>query len=294
MSSTAPAPSATNAAPQPAADSTGALTAKIAALQSSVETLQKQAGSRDLTGKLEALQASLTGVQTLASNARTNVDALKSQQQALDGKLGDLRSVVGDTQKQAAAAKSGVDVLQGEQKNLAGKLGAPALAVGADSLVAQVAGGKPYATQVDALASLGADPVQVALLRQNAAGGVPSSQALLAKFKPLVDPIVASGSKAPANANFGQRLLHGMFGLVSVRRTDGGTGNDLSSKVALIEADLGSDDIVAAFRVWDALPADAKRVSGTWGASAKTSVEAVTAARSLQTQSIGSLAAKKS
>ena len=295
-SSAAPAPSATtNTAtqPQPAAD-TGALNAKIVALQSSVDALQRQTGSRDLAGKLEALQASLTGVQTLASSARTNVDALKSQQQAIDGKLGDLRNAVGDAQKQASAAKSGVDVLQGEQKSLAGKLGAPALAVVADSLVAQIASGKPYETQVDALASLGADPVKVALLRQNAPSGVPSSQALLAKFKPLVDPIVATGSTAPGNANFGQRLVHGVFGLVSVRRTDVTTGNDLSSKVALIQADLASNDVTSAYGVWDSLPGDAKQASAAWGASAKTSVEAVTAARGLQTQSIGSLAAKKS
>ena len=281
-------------APSPAASDTGALNAKIAALQASVDALQKQAGSRDLAGKLEALQASLAGVQTLASTARSNVDTLKSQQQSLDGKLGDLRSAVGNAQKQASDAKSGIDGLQTEQKNLAGKLGAPALAVVADSLVAQVASGRPYATQVDALATLGADPVKVALLRQNASSGVASAQALLAKFHPFVDPIVATGTKAPANANFGQRLLHGMVGLVSVRRTDVTTGNDLSSKVTLIQSDLANDDIVGAFGVWDALPADAKRVSEAWGASAKASVEAVTAARGLQTQSIGSLAAKKS
>ena len=113
------------------------------------------------------------------------------------------------------------------------------------------------------------------------------------KFDPLVDTIIASGSKAPANADFGDRLKHGLFGLVSVRRTDETTGSDLSSRVALVQSDLAHNDIVGAYAVWSALPADSKQRSDAWGASAKTSVEAITAARGLQNQSIGSLAAKK-
>ena len=244
--------------------------------------------------KIAALQAAVTSAQTLAATARSDADALKAQQQTLDGKVGALQASLGGTQKQAATAQAGVDDLRGDQKALAAKLGAPALAVVADSTVEQIVGGKPFATQVDALASLGADPAKVAVLRQNAANGVPSAQALLAKFQPLADPVIATGSKAPANAGFGERLKHGLFGLVSVRRADETTGTDLPSRVALIKADLAHNDVPGAYATWTELPPDAKAKSQTWGALAKTSVEAINAARGLQAESIGSLTAKRS
>ena len=247
-----------------------------------------------LGAKVAALQAAVTSAQTLAATARSNSDALKVQQQTLDGKVGALQAGLGGAQKQAATAQAGVEDLRGDQKALAAKLGAPALAVVADSLVEQIVGGKPFATQVDALASLGADPAKVAVLRQNAATGVPSAQVLLAKFQPLVDPVIATGSKAPANAGFGERLKHGLFGLVSVRRADETTGTDLPSRVARIKADLAHNDVLGAYATWGELPPDAKAKSQAWGALAKTSVEAINAARGLQTDSIGSLTAKRS
>ena len=125
-----------------------------------------------------------------------------------------------------------MDSVQSQQKALEGKLGSPALAVVADSLVQQIDAGQPFARQVDALAALNAEPAKIAVLRENAAHGVPSARVLLAQWKPLADPVVATGDAAPANANFGQRLEHGLFGLVSVRRADGTTGNDLASRVA--------------------------------------------------------------
>ena len=81
----------------------------------------------------------------------------------------------------------------------------------------------------------------------------------------MADPVIATGNTAPANANFGQRLEHGLFGLVSVRRADGTTGNDLTSRVNLITADLVHDDVAGAYAVWQALPANAKTQSESWG-----------------------------
>ena len=117
---------------------------------------------------------------------------------------------------------------------------------------------------------------------------------MLAHWKPLADPVIATGNTAPANANFGQKLEHGLFGLVSVRRADGTTGTDLTSRVNLIAADLAHDDVPGAYATWQALPADAKAKSDSWGALAKTSVEALAAARDLQHSAIDALGAKKS
>ena len=287
---------------QPAAPSDGSLAGKVAALQTALDdvktrtaALQAQdAKEGSALDKVAALQGSVADVQKQTAGAKSGLDALKSEQSRLGTKIADLTVAIAAALKVANGAQSGVQSVQGQQKALEGKLGSPAVAVVADSLVQQIDGGQPFARQVDALAALSADPAKIAVLRENAVHGVPSAQALLAQWKPLADPVIATGNKAPANANFGERLEHGLFGLVSVRRADGTAGNDLASRVDLIEADLVHDDVPGAFAAWQALPADAKAKSDSWGALAKTSVEALSAARDLQRSAIDALGAKKS
>ena len=61
-----------------------------------------------------------------------------------------------------------------------------------------------------------------------------------------------------------------------------------------IKASLAHDDVPGAVATWDALPADAKAKSASWGALAKTSADAMSAARALQRDAIIALGAKKS
>ncbi len=292
------------------------LAGKMAGLQAALDelktrtaALQAQDGKEaNAADKIKTLQSNLSdaqkqaaGAQKQAEGAQSALDAVKGEQKQLGDKLAGLTIAVAGAlkkadgaEKQAAGAQSGLDTVQTQQKALEGKLGSPALAVVADSLVQQIDAGQPYTRQVDALAALNADSAKIAVLRENASHGVPSAQALLAQWKPLADPVIATGNTAPANANFGQKLEHGLFGLVSVRRADGTTGNDLTSRVNLIAADLGHDDVPGAYAVWQALPAGAKAKSDSWGALAKTSVEALAAARDLQHTAIDALGAKKS
>ena len=292
-----PAPSSA-AAPSAGVDLAG----KVAALQAALDEVKtrtgalqaqdiKQEGAAD---KVATLQTGVADAQKQAAGAQAALDAVKSQQKDLGDKIAGLTIAVAGALKKAEGAETDARTVQTQQKTLEGKLGSPALAVVADSLVQQIDAGRPYARQVDALAALNADPAKVAVLRENAARGVPSAQALLAQWKPLTDPVIATGNAAPADANFGQKLEHGLFGLVSVRRADGTAGNDLTSRVNLIAADLARDDVPGAFAAWQALPADAKAKSDSWGALAKTSVEALAAARDLQHAAIDALGAKKS
>lgn len=294
--------SAGAAASQATATAGTALAGKVAALQAALDKVQartsaiqaqdaKQEGAVD---KVAALQSGVADAQKQAAGTQSALDAVKTEQKQLGDKIAGLTIAVAGALKKAEGAETDAATVQTQQKVLEGKLGSPALAVVADSLVQQIRAGQPFARQVDALAALNADPAKISVLRENAAHGVPSAQALLTRWKPLADPVIATGNSAPAGANFGQRLEHGLFGLVSVRRADGTSGNDLASKVNLIEADLAHDDVTGAFGVWQSLPASAKAKSGDWGALAKTSVEALTAARNLQHSAIDALGAKKS
>ena len=295
-------PSQPAIASAPAASADGDLAGKVAALQATLDEVKtrtnalqaqdaKQAGAAD---QVATLQTGVADAQKQAAGAQSALDAVKSQQKDLGDKIAGLTIAVAGALKKAEGAETDAQALQTQQKALEGKLGSPALAVVADSLVQQIDAGQPYGRQVDALAALKADPAKIAVLRENASRGVPSAGALLAQWKPLADPVIATGNTAPADASFGQRLQHGLFGLVNVRRADGTTGNDLASRTNLITADLAHDDVPGAYAVWQALPAGAKAKSDSWGALAKTSVEALAAARDLQHTAIDALGAKKS
>ena len=244
-----------------------------------------------LRGKIAGLQGKVDGLQG-------KVDGLQGQDAAVKGlgdKMAALAAAVAGIQKQSSTAQTSIDTLQTNQKSLEGKItSAPSLAVVADSLVEQIDRGEPYAGQVDALSALGADPAKIAVLRENAAKGVPSAKVLAVKFEPLADPIAAVAHRAPPNAGFMERLKSGMFSMVSIRRADDTSGDDLASRVARIQADLAHDDVTGAYATWDALPADAKAKSDAWGALAKTHAEAMNAARALQQQAIASMSGRKS
>ena len=311
--------------------SVGALDGRLAALRTSVAALQqaRQQGGAAAPQGQPTLQASppSAGGQTAApafdpaplqqkiAALQGGVDALRKDDAAakgdahdVQGKFAGIAAALALSQKQAAAAQDGVRDVQGQQKSLLseqqglqsqqkaleGKLNAPALAVVSDSLVQQIALGLPYATQVDALAAIGADPARVAILRQGADKGVPTAKALGESFEPLADSLAATDRKTPPGTGFMARMEAGFFSLVSVRSTTDTTGSSAASKVSRIQADLAHDDVGDAYATWQALPDDAKAKSQAWGALAKTQTEAMAAARALQHDAIAALGTKKS
>ena len=270
----------------------GPLEGRIAALRTDLEALRKEdaavkGDAAGLQGKVAGIGAALAGVRNDASAAQTGLADLKGEQKTL-----------ADQAKSLEGQQKGFGVeqqaLRAGQKTLEGKVNAPALAVVADSLVQQVGRGLPYATQVEALGSLGADPARIAILRQGADKGVPSAKVLADKFAPLADPVASTARKAPPGAGFMDRMKSGLFSMISIRSEGDTTGDGLGARVSRIQDDLVHDDVADAYATWAALPAEAKAKSETWGALAKTHAEAMTAARALQHDAIAALGAKKS
>ena len=282
---------------------------KIAALQATIDGLQKQAAdAKALALTVGAIQVSVDGlksktaevqkqtsdVQKQTSEVQKQASEMQKQTSEVQKQTSDVQKQTAEVQKQASGAQAGIEAIQGQQKSFEGRISAPALAVVADSLVQQINQGQPYTQQVDALATLGADPARIAILRENARKGVPSSLALAAQFKPLAEPILATEHKVAVNASLLDRLKSGMSGLVSVRKTSDTTGDGLEARVSRIEADLTHDDVAGAYATWNGLPPDAKAKSDAWGALAKTAAEAIDAARGLQQAAIASLGGRKS
>ena len=283
------------------------LSRKVAAMESGSRAPQSSAPAASATTVPGPAQASvdLAPLQTQVAALQKQVESLKgqaSQTQGLETKIAALEGAVAGTKKDASSAQAGVQNVEGqqqtiatEQKLLAGKVMVPALAVVADSLVQQIDRGEPYATQVAALETLGADPAKIAILKQNADRGVLSAKALAAKFAPLTEPLSATAHKAPPNAGFVDRLKSGMLSMVSVRSVDDTGGTDPAARAAQINTDLAHDDVAGALATWDALPAEAKPRGGEdWSLLAKAHAEAMGAARALQHEAIVALGAKKS
>lgn len=297
---TRPEAKADTAAAAPAFDP-APLQQKLADLQSQLDGLKQQksdAGTGGLDGKVEALDGKVAALDGKVTPLAGSVDELKAQGadvKDLGGKVAALAATLDGLKKEDATTTGALASLQDGQKALEAKItSAPALAVVADSLVAAIDQGQPYANQVAALGSLGADPAKIAILKENADKGVPSSLVLAQKFTPLADTIMAAASKPPPNAGFMDRLKSGMASMVTVRSAGGSDGDDAGSRVSRIEADLAHDDVAGAYAAWDGLPADAKAKTEAWGALAKTHVEAMDAARALQQQSIATLGGRKS
>ena len=251
----------------------GALASKVDSLESAVGALKQQSVS---PGDLKAAQEGVDGL-------KTAVAAVQQQ--------------VADTQKRTVTAESDVQALRAGQKSLESRITAsPALAVVAGSLVAQVTSGRPFATEVNALESLGVDPAKIAVLRQSADQGVPSAKTLAESFEPLAAGLSAGEHKQTPNASFWDRMKEGAGGLVSVQRVDDVSGDDAPSHVARIRADLAHGDVVAALAVWNTLPAGsrARPADAAWGALAKTHAEAIVAAEAIEHDAIAALGAKKS
>ncbi len=303
-----PEPQAADASLKATVDDLGRRVAALQAKPPAAAQTQPPAGARpqpaappvDL-GPLQRDLAALRGrVDALAAQG-AQTDALAAKIAALDGDIATTKKDLATTKKDVATTKKdastdhvALTAVQGDQKMLATKVMVPALSVVADSLVQQIDQGQPYAAQVDALVALGADPAKIAVLRQNADQGVPSAAALAARFEPLAEPIAATAHKAPANAGFVDRLKSGMFSMVSVHSVDDTSGTDLPSRVARIRTQLAHDDVAGALATWDLLPPEAKTKGEAWAALAKTSAEAMSAARALQHDAIVALGAKKS
>ena len=273
------------ATPQAPAFDPAPLEQKIAGLKSDLDALkQKGAGDPQIDSKVAALGGSVYALKAQGAGVKD-----------LDGKVTALAATLDGLKKEDATTESSLAALQDGQKSLEAKVtSAPALAVVADSLVTAIAHGTPYASEVAALGSLGADPAKIAVLKENADKGVPSAKALEQSFKPLADKIIAASNKVPPNASLMDRLKSGMSSMVSVRSAGASDGDDVGSRVSRIETDLAHDDVAGAYATWDGLPADAKAKSDAWGALAKTHVEAADAAHGLQQQAIASLSGKKS
>jgi len=170
---------------------------------------------------------------------------------------------------------------------------AEAVAIIASSLVGKVERGLPYAPELAALANRGVDKSKFALLEANAATGVPTARVLAARFAAVSEKVAAPEPFQPEGSVF-DRMVQSAGRLVRVRKIGDTSGDELPARVGRISAALQAGAVEEALAQWNELPERAKAKSQDFATLAKTRLDAVTAARALETEAIAALGKTKS
>jgi hypothetical protein len=291
----------------PADDGLQPLRTQLAAMDEAIQDMRQQGETAAPDAGLQELQARLAEVERLASEAvplntadmetrlsdfSTELEALRESAAAgatvdsvaaLQQELGDLASRVdalpdGD---RVTAVETEVTALKARADTGA----ALALAGAADALQAALESGRPFAAELAALESLGAEEAILSGLRTHAEAGLPALTEIRARF----ETEVASGDLSPqlgGDAGAFDRLLQSARGLVEVRPSQPTDGNQPGAVVARIRANLAAGDLRAAHAEWDNLPEPLKARSADWAAAVAARVGAETLAAQLKSDAL--------
>jgi hypothetical protein len=267
-----------------------ASTADLATLDGRVAVLETtlKATTASLAALQGATETAVAGTSVPAPAPAPQVDLTPLEQRiaAIEARLVPLAAAV-------AASKVDVSADQDSLRKAVSASDAAALVVVAQSLRGALDRGAPFAPEVAAAATLGADPDRIAVLQPVAGKGVPTAAALAESFAPLAAPILA-GTQSKEPQSILDRLERGASSLVRVRPVGEATGNDPAALVARIEGALGHGDVAAAISAWDQLPAPAKSVTGDWASDARARVAADAAAQAILAAAIDRLGRSKS
>ena len=292
--------------------------AHLAALESLVGTLQNRtdaaqglaAAEKDLAARVAALEQANRDIQTELASLRAELGKLGAQKPqssalpdlapltarlgTLEQKLAALGTQVGGLAETLNAEKGQVRATETRvSASAAANAGSEAIAILAANLLRKVDAGAPYDADLNALANRGLDRAKLAPLDAAAATGVATPAALAKQFSDLVPAILATEPQ-PKENGFLDHLVKGAEGLVHVEKIGAPSGSDLADRLAGIEAALSAGNVEAAYQQWTGLPAAAKAKSADFGTAAKTRLDTLAAARSLDSEAVAALGKAKS
>lgn len=144
---------------------------------------------------------------------------------------------------------------------------AAALAVSAAAEAADTSG--PFVRELDAVARLLPESVDMAALRDMATTGAPTRTALITAFPAAADR-AAARARAPAEGEgVAARLTHALAALVSVRRVDRVTGKGADPILARAERKVTDGDLSGALTELSELPPAAREAMAEWRSGAE-------------------------
>lgn len=240
--------------------------------------------------RIDDLETRLAEVRTLASAVTSSTGAevdLTPILSRIDGLEQNNRT----TSDEVAALSEKVQTIASKGPGSAGSGVVLAVAQLRDAALS----GRPYDAQLDALKSVAAGNTEIiaaaSRLNDGADAGLPTVEALQSRFSAIAGDIVAQSRVG--DGDWLQQAAGRLSALVSLRRTDGGSGNPIEDAVADIEKSLMARDAASAVKtanaLSDILEGEAKRILEPWLLDAKSRATAERALDAMHASALASL-----
>ena len=153
------------------------------------------------------------------------------------------------------------------------------------------ASGAPYAALLAQAKALGADASLLAALEPFAADGVPSAASLAQELRAALPGIIKATEPAPGGG-FLEKLQANASNLVRVRPVGAPAGDDSAAVLARVDRAAANADIGAALAELAKLPEATRAPAQAWIAKANARQSALSAARTLVTETARTLGSK--
>jgi hypothetical protein len=289
------------APPQPAPDP--ALGNRIAAMETQLKSFAETVGAlgqrrdrsaaanaaalSELKQKLAGLDAS--GAQSSeAADAAANADATRIAALAdrIDTLEGNAKTL--GTQEQTLQSTLAAD----EAKRAAETSDDRAVrtAVVAAALAAAVERGGPFAAELTAAQSQGADAKALVPLAGFAATGVPRAQALARELSALEPALLQAAAGTPSDGGFLEKLQTNAERLVRIRPVEEVAGEEPAAVIARAEIKAARGDVAGALMEVANLPAPIRAPAQAWIGSAQARAAAIAASRAFAADALAALA----
>jgi hypothetical protein len=280
------------------------------------------AGLRRVDDRLARAESALATPRSAPTDPAVleRLGAAESMQRALNATIGDLRQRIDDiaasareTAAKAAApqadpaVRNDIDALtarvaalehaerttdQRIDQSMAGASAADRavrLAFVAGALRAAAERGAPFAAELAAAKTLGADAAALAPLEPFAAAGVPSAETLARDLDRLEPAMLAAAAPAARDGGILDRLQANAERLVRVRPVGDTPGDDPAAGLARASAKAHRGDIAGALAELERLPPAVKAPAADWIKAAQARTAALDAARQLVAGSLAAL-----
>lgn len=237
-----------DAVPQIPLNDTSALEARLKEIEArftSVETAAVDPADPSLTGRLAALQSSVTSLQTRIGGA--DLAAMSAQVQRLQADTDTIRA---QSESAAIAARA-------------------AFAVAAASEAARASG--PFEQAYATLESILPGNPNIIALAPLSRAGAPSRQELKEQFSSMEGDIVRAARVSASGAGFWGQVQAFLAQFVTVQRT--GEGDTPVGMVERASGRLSSDDVAGAVAELSRLTGPAAQVAGPWVQRARARLE---------------------
>ncbi len=265
-----------------------ALAERIAA----AETAMKALGA-GLTKRNDDLAATVAQARERADAAEKAVTELRSSVQIATTATAGLSSAdVEALQKRIAALEQSTKAVRDDVAKTGASDAAARLALSTSALRDAAMSGAPFAPLLTQVKALGADAALLTALEPFAASGVPSAQSLAQELRAILPGMIKTTESAAPSGGFLEKLQANASNLVKVRPVGAPAGDDAAAVLARIDHAAASADIGAALAELAKLPEATRAPAQAWIAKANARQAALSAARTLVTETARTLGAK--